>query len=122
MTIVASLLFLTALGLSVGAIFLTVRNAMPRIREVVAMEFAGKVARERRITCGEMRRRTPATIIAFPVAGRGIGEMRLAAEQVLLRKRAGQIGSAITPPSWRRFCVCVISAMLRYRHVRWRRA
>jgi hypothetical protein len=52
---------------------------MPRIREVVEMEFAGEVARERRITCGEMRRRTPATIIAFPVAGRAIGEMRLAA-------------------------------------------
>ena len=79
MTVVASLLFLTALGLSAGTIFLTLRNAMPRIREVVAMEFAGKVARERRITCGEMRRRTPATIIAFPVAGRAIGEMRLAA-------------------------------------------
>ena len=79
MTIVASLLFVTALGLSVGTIFLTVRNAMPRIREVVEMEFAGEVARERRITCGDMRRRTPATIIAFPVAGRIMGEMRLAA-------------------------------------------
>lgn len=79
MTIVASLLFVTALGLSAGTIFLTVRNAMPRIREVVAMEFAGEVARERRIICGDMRRRTPATIIAFPIAGRAIGEMRLAA-------------------------------------------
>jgi hypothetical protein len=79
MTIVASLLFVTALGLSAGTIFLTVRNAMPRIREVVAMEFAGEVARERPITCGDMRRRTPATIIAFQVAGRAMGEMRLAA-------------------------------------------
>ena len=79
MTIVASLLFVIAFAMSGGAIVLTVRNAMPRIREVVAMEFAGKVARERRITCGDMRRRTPATIIAFPVAGRAIGEMRLAA-------------------------------------------
>jgi hypothetical protein len=79
MTIVASLLFLTALGLSVGAIFLTMRNAMPRIREVVEIEFAGEVARERRIICGEMRRRNPATIIAFPVAGRTIDEVRLAA-------------------------------------------
>lgn len=79
MTIVASLLFVIALAMSGGAIVLTVRNAMPRIREVVEMEFAGEVARERRITCGEMRRRTPATIIAFPVAGRAIGEMRLAA-------------------------------------------
>lgn len=79
MTIVASLLFVIAFAMSGGAIFLTVRNAMPRIREVVAMEFAGEVARERRITCGDMRRRTPATIIAFPVAGRSMGEMRLAA-------------------------------------------
>ncbi|OYU01796.1 MAG: hypothetical protein CFE36_08390 [Sphingomonadaceae bacterium PASS1] len=79
MTIVASLLFVIALAMSGGAIVLTVRNAMPRIREVVEMEFAGEVARERRITCGEMRRRNPATIIAFPVAGRAIGEMRLAA-------------------------------------------
>lgn len=79
MTIVASLLFAIALGMSVGTIVFTVRNAMPRIREVVAMEFAGEVARERRITCGEMRRRTPATIIAFPVTTRAVGEMRLAA-------------------------------------------
>jgi hypothetical protein len=79
MTIVASLLFVIALGMSASVIVLTMRNAMPRIREVVEMEFAGEVARERRITCGEMRRRTPATIIAFPVAGRAIGEMRLAA-------------------------------------------
>jgi hypothetical protein len=79
MTIVASLLFVIALAMSAGTIVLTVRNAMPRIREIVEMEFAGEVARERRITCGEMRRRTPATIIAFPVAGRAIGEIRLAA-------------------------------------------
>lgn len=79
MTIIASLLFAIALGMSVGTIVFTVRNAMPRIREVVAMEFAGEVARERRITCGEMRRRTPATIIAFPVTTRAMGEMRLAA-------------------------------------------
>lgn len=79
MTIVASLLFVIALAMSGGAIVLTVRKAMPRIREVVEMEFAGEVARERRITCGEMRRRNPATIIAFPVAGRAIGEMRLVA-------------------------------------------
>jgi hypothetical protein len=79
MTIVASLLFAIAFGMSVGTIVFTVRNAMPRIREVVAMEFAGEVARERRITCGEMRRRNPATIIAFPVTARAMGEMRLAA-------------------------------------------
>ncbi len=79
MTLVASLLFVIALGMSASVIVLTIRSAMPRIREVVEMEFAGEVARERRITCGEMRRRNPATIIAFPVAGRAIGEIRLAA-------------------------------------------
>jgi len=79
MTLVASLLFVIALGMSASVIVLTVRSAMPRIREVVEMEFAGEGARERRITCGEMRRRNPATIIAFPVAGRAIGEIRLAA-------------------------------------------
>lgn len=79
MTLVASLLFVIALGMSASVIVLTIRSAMPRIREVVEMEFAGEIARERRITCGEMRRRNPATIIAFPVAGRAIGEIRLAA-------------------------------------------
>lgn len=79
MTLVASLLFVIALGMSASVIVLTVRSAMPRIREVVEMEFAGEIACERRITCGEMRRRNPATIIAFPVAGRAIGEIRLAA-------------------------------------------
>ena len=79
MTLVASLLFVIALGMSASVIVLTIRSAMPRIREVVEMEFAGEVARERRITCGEMRRRNPAAIIAFPAAGRAIGEVRLAA-------------------------------------------
>lgn len=79
MTLVASLLFVIALGMSASVIVLTLRSAMPRIREVVEMEFAGDVMPERRITCGDMRRRNPATILAFPVAGRAIGEVRIAA-------------------------------------------
>lgn len=79
MTLVASLLFVIALGMSASVIVLTLRSAMPRIREVVEMEFAGEVMPERRITCGDMRRRNPATILAFPVAGRAIGEVRIAA-------------------------------------------
>ncbi|MFN3452243.1 MAG: hypothetical protein ACK4ZE_08800 [Sphingorhabdus sp.] len=79
MTLVASLLFVIALGMSASVIVLTLRSAMSRIREVVEMEFAGDVMPERRITCGDMRRRNPATILAFPVAGRAIGEVRIAA-------------------------------------------
>ena len=66
MTIIASLLFLTALGASIGVIMLSMRNAMPRIHEVIDMEFAPAMQRERRIILGDMRRLTPATIIAFP--------------------------------------------------------
>ncbi len=79
MTIIASLLFLTALGLSVGAIFLTMRNAMPRIQEVIDMEFTPAMQRERRIILGDMRRLTPATIIPFPSAARMQNRERLAA-------------------------------------------
>lgn len=79
MTLVASLLFVIAFGMSASVIVLTLRSAMPRIREVVEMEFAGESVRERRITRGDMRRRNSATILAFPVAGRAIGEVRIAA-------------------------------------------
>lgn len=47
MTIIASLLFLTALGASIGVIVLTIRNAMPRIHAVIDMEFAPSVQRDR---------------------------------------------------------------------------
>jgi len=60
MTIIASLLFLTALGASIGVITLSIRNAMPRIREVIDMEFAPAMQRERRIILGDMRRLAPA--------------------------------------------------------------
>ena len=79
MTIIASLLFLTALGASIGVITLSIRNAMPRIREVIDMEFAPAMQRERRIILGDMRRLAPATIIAFPNAPRVQNDTCLAA-------------------------------------------
>jgi hypothetical protein len=79
MTIIASLLFLTALGASIGVIMLTIRNAMPRIHEVIDMEFAPAMQRKRRIILGDMRRLAPAAIIAFPTAPRPQNGNRLAA-------------------------------------------
>ncbi|MBJ7254995.1 MAG: hypothetical protein JHD25_09485 [Sphingomonadaceae bacterium] len=79
MTIIASLLFLTALGASIGVIILSIRSAMPRIHEVIDMEFAPAMQRERRIILGDMRRLAPATIIAFPATPRPQNGGRLAA-------------------------------------------
>ena len=79
MTIVASLLFVVALAASIAVIALTIRSAMPRIREVVELEFAPTVQLQRRIILGEMRRPTPAPIIAFPLVIRTQSEARLAA-------------------------------------------
>ena len=70
MTIIASLLFITALGAAVSAIVLTIRASIPRIQEVIDMEFAPSVQRERRIILGEMRRLAPAVILPFPVPAR----------------------------------------------------
>lgn len=79
MTIIASLVFLIALAASVGVIMLTIRNAMPRIQEVIEMEFAPAMQHERRIIVGDMRRLAPATIIAFPGVTRSFNGDRLAA-------------------------------------------
>lgn len=79
MTIIASLLFVIALSVSIGVIMLTIRNAMPRIHEVIDMEFAPALQRERRIILGDMRRLAPAAIIAFPIAPRAQNGGRLAA-------------------------------------------
>lgn len=79
MTIIASFLFAVALSASVIVIVLTIRNAMPRIQEVIDMEFAPSMQRERRIILGEMRRLAPAAIIPFPTASRQQREPRLAA-------------------------------------------
>lgn len=79
MTIIASLVFLIALSVSIGVILLTIRNAMPRIQEVMDMEFAPSMRHERRIILGEMRRLAPAAIIHFPNVTRLQREPRLAA-------------------------------------------
>jgi hypothetical protein len=69
MTLIASLLFAIALAASIGVIVLTIGNAMPRIRQVVEMEFAPSLNTERRIVFGEIKGRKPlsvAQVIAFP--------------------------------------------------------
>lgn len=69
MTLIASLLFAIALIASVGAIVLTISNAMPRIAQVIEMEFAPAIQTERRIIFGEIKCAKPiraAQVIAFP--------------------------------------------------------
>ena len=82
MTFIASLLFATALAASIGVIMLTVGNAMPRIMEVVEMEFAPAVQSERRIVFGELkttRRIAQAEVILFPRKSVASLDYRLAA-------------------------------------------
>lgn len=69
MTLIASLLFASALVASVAVIVLTISNAMPRIAEVIEMEFAPAAQSERKITFGEIKGLKPvseAQVIAFP--------------------------------------------------------
>jgi hypothetical protein len=79
MTLIASLLFTTALIASIGVILLTIGNAMPRITQVIEMEFAPAVQTERRIFFGEVKGRRSAEIIAFPQIDRSLDKFRLAA-------------------------------------------
>lgn len=81
MTLIASLLFAIALAASIGVIVLTIGNAMPRISEVVEMEFAPAMQSERRIIFGEVKGRKPvaAQVIAFPRTAPVQSEYRLAA-------------------------------------------
>lgn len=82
MTLFASLLFAIALAASIGVIVLTIGNAMPRIRQVVEMEFAPAIYTERRIIFGEVKGRktaAPAQIIAFPRKATAEADYRLAA-------------------------------------------
>ncbi len=79
MTLIASLLFVTALAASIGVIVLTLGKAMPRITEVIEMEFAPAVQMERRIFFGEVKGRRSAEVIAFPRMVKGKEEFRLAA-------------------------------------------
>lgn len=81
MTLIASLLFAIALIVSVAVIAFTFSNAMPRIIEVIDMEFSPAVAVERRITFGEVKGRKPQTaeVIAFPLKAAIQPDFRIAA-------------------------------------------
>jgi hypothetical protein len=79
MTIIAFLLFAIALGASVGVMVSTIRNALPRIHDVIDLQYAPAMQRERRIIMGEMRRLAPAEVIAFPIAPCTAQATRLAA-------------------------------------------
>lgn len=82
MTLVASILFLSALVASAFAIAVTVGNAMPRILEVIEAEFLPEVTIERRVTFGQVRYADalrPANVVAFPVSARVEQDFKLAA-------------------------------------------
>lgn len=79
MTLIASLLFAVALAASIGVIALTVSGAMPRITQVIEMEFAPAMQTERRIFFGQVKGRRSAQVIAFPLPAKLEPEFRLAA-------------------------------------------
>ncbi len=79
MTLIASLLFAIALVASIGVIVLTVSSAMPRITQVIEMEFAPAIQIERQIFFGEVKGRRSAEVIAFPSLAKADKEYRLAA-------------------------------------------
>jgi hypothetical protein len=79
MTLVASLLFAIALFASIAVIYATLQDAMPRIAEVIELEFAPAVRTERRVIFGEIKGQRSAEIIAFPQFADAAGDIRLAA-------------------------------------------
>lgn len=79
MTLIASLLFVTAFAAAASAIVLTLRGAMPRITEVIEMEFAPVMHNERRLSFGAVKGRRVAEIIPFPMPVAQTGDLRLAA-------------------------------------------
>lgn len=79
MTVIASLLFVTALLASIAVIVLTLSGAMSRITQVIEMEFAPKVQVERRIFFGEVKGGRSAEVVAFPRPAKVDAELRLAA-------------------------------------------
>jgi hypothetical protein len=81
-TLIASLLFAIALAASIGVIAITISNSMPRIAQVIEMEFAPAVQTERRIVFGEVRGlklKPVAQVIAFPRKALADTDYRLAA-------------------------------------------
>lgn len=82
MIVVVGLLFATAFLASVYVMTTTIGNALPRIQQVVALEFGPAAACERRITFGEIKGRKllpVAEVIAFPRKAVVEGDYRLAA-------------------------------------------
>lgn len=83
MTFIAFFLFAAALAASTSTIILTIGHAMPRITEVIAIEFAPAIQNERRIIYGKVKRHKPAPvaarIIAFPHKNTAATDYRLAA-------------------------------------------
>jgi hypothetical protein len=82
MTLIASILFLSALAASVFAIAVTVGDAMPRIADVIEAEFGPVMQTERRINFGLIRQRQAmrsAEVLAFPARLRSETEYKLAA-------------------------------------------
>lgn len=82
MTLIASLLFLSALVVAVLAIAVTIGNAMPRILQVIESEFVPEVRIKRRISFGQVRQRhlrSTADVVAFPRTARDRQGFKLAA-------------------------------------------
>jgi hypothetical protein len=82
MTLVASILFLSAFATSVIVIAATVGDAMPRIADIIEAEFAPALQRERRISFGPVKQRQVARIaevVAFPGRLKNDQEFMLAA-------------------------------------------
>ncbi len=82
MTLIASLLFAIALAASVSVIVLTIGNAMPRINQVIEMEFGPALQTERRIFFGEIKSGNPAPVaqvLLFPRKVAVQSDYRLAA-------------------------------------------
>jgi hypothetical protein len=82
MTLIASILFISALAASVLTIASTVGDAMPRIIDMFDAEFAPVMQTERRITFGPVKQRQvvrSAKVVAFPLRLRGEPEYKLAA-------------------------------------------
>jgi hypothetical protein len=82
MTLIASILFLSALAASVFAIAVTVGDAMPGIADVIEAEFGPTMQTERRINFGPVKQRQvmrSAEVLAFPAKLHGEREYKLAA-------------------------------------------
>lgn len=82
MTLIASILFFTALAASVLVIATTLSDAMPRIAQVVEAEFGPAIHAERRINFGAVKQRQvtrSAEVVAFPVMARAVTEFKQAA-------------------------------------------